>query len=151
MYVLLVWVQPSLLLLGRSTFWIYRWAKIQSGEMLQECRTVGKNLNLCAVNIVLSQIFVDLNIHWISDCIHAVVYLDIQNQMICFTLHDWSKFSLINESEAQLAPYCYDALWSSHNHQMVRRCTWTWWPVSTESAVCFSWSNVASDDTILDK
>ena len=36
------------------------WAKIYSGKKLQECLTVGKNLNQYAVNIVSSQIIIGL-------------------------------------------------------------------------------------------
>ena len=42
-------------------------------------------LNQYAVNNVLSQIIIDLkngNIHWISDYIHAVMYLDIWNEIV---------------------------------------------------------------------
>ena len=91
------------------------------------------------------------NMHWFS--VHT--YCDVpwhpksNCKLIRFTLHDWNKFSLINESEAQPAPYYYVPLWSSHDHQTVRKCTWTWWPVSTEWALCFSKNNVASDYTVL--
>ena len=93
------------------------------------------------------------NIHRISDCWHAVLYCDILNQIVNWfvSLYGWNKFSLINESEAGLAPNCYNELRSSHNHQMVMKCTWTRWPVGTELASCFSKNNVASGDTGLHK
>ena len=83
----------------------------------------------------------------------SVMYGDILNQIVNWfvSLYGWNKFSLINESEAGLAPNCYNELRSSHNHQMVMKCTWTRWPVGTELASCFSKNNVASGDTGLHK
>ena len=91
------------------------------------------------------------NRHWISDCIHAVMYCGILNQIVNWFVSLYMSeinFSLINETGAQLAPYCYDALRSSHKHQLARKCTWIW-PVGTEMASCFSKNDVASDDTAL--
>ena len=88
---------------------------------------------------------------WLHTYCDVLCHSKSNCKLICFPLYDLNKFSLINESEAQLAPYCYDALWSRHNHQMVMKCTWTWWPVSTESVLCFSKSNVASDHTLRHK
>ena len=68
---------------------------------------------------------------WLYTCCDVPWHPKSNCKLIRLTLHDWNKLSLINESEAQLAPYCTGALQSSHNHQMVRKW-WTWWLVSTE-------------------
>ena len=50
-------------------------------------------------------------------------------KLIRFTLHGWTKLSVINESAAQVR--------SRHDHHRARKCIGTWWPVGIELASCF--------------